>query len=263
MNFVKFEGWKLLKNQNHSFSICPKSFETSHIFWNLWIFIVLTKQNRFWCNKSDRKFVIHPIWSQDLHLTNNEHEWVRLQTENIRVQAPESQRISNWHHGICAIENFWRFRSNYESFSGKKPKVDFIQDFMWKRLNFSYSCPNSMMRKDGLTESFIIWCIIKPIICCQPFSSFFSFWLGDLKKWSLVSCLWWELKTGFLQKITEKLLSLQTHSVGKFHDFSVPQILREINFEEFTSCKSAVFVILGALNFVLLANFSLQKMQKK
>ena len=36
----------------------------------------------------------------------------------------------------------------------------------------------------------------------------------------------------------------------KFQDFSVIQILREINFGESRSPKTAVFVIFGALNFV-------------
>ena len=43
---------------------------------------------------------------------------------------------------------------------------------------------------------------------------------------------------------------------------TVTQILREINFGEFRSFKIAVFVILGAQNFVVLLNFSLQKVQK-
>ena len=48
----------------------------------------------------------------------------------------------------------------------------------------------------------------------------------------------------------------------KFQDFSVPQILREINFEESRSSQSAIFAIVGALNFVTLVNFSLQIEQK-
>ena len=48
----------------------------------------------------------------------------------------------------------------------------------------------------------------------------------------------------------------------KFHDFSIIQILREINFGEFRSCKTATYAILGALKFVDLVNFSLQKVQK-
>ena len=48
----------------------------------------------------------------------------------------------------------------------------------------------------------------------------------------------------------------------KFHDFSVIQILREIHFGESRSAKTAVFTIFGALNFVDLVNFSLQKVQK-
>ena len=34
----------------------------------------------------------------------------------------------------------------------------------------------------------------------------------------------------------------------KFHDFSITQILREINFGDFTSAKSAILANLGALN---------------
>ena len=44
--------------------------------------------------------------------------------------------------------------------------------------------------------------------------------------------------------------------------FSVSQILREINFGESRSNKTAVSPILGALKMINLVNFSLQKMQK-
>ena len=44
-------------------------------------------------------------------------------------------------------------------------------------------------------------------------------------------------------------------TVWKFHDFSVIQILREINFGECRSYKSAVFAIFGFLNFVNLVDF--------
>ena len=39
-------------------------------------------------------------------------------------------------------------------------------------------------------------------------------------------------------------------------------ILRDINFEDCRSAKSAVFAILGAVNFVHLVIFSFQKVQK-
>jgi len=48
----------------------------------------------------------------------------------------------------------------------------------------------------------------------------------------------------------------------KFQDFSITQILREINFEDSRSAKTAIFAILRAVNFVLLVNISLQKVQK-
>ena len=44
-------------------------------------------------------------------------------------------------------------------------------------------------------------------------------------------------------------------------NFSVIQILREINFGKFRRSKTAVFAIFVALNFVNLANFRLQKGQ--
>ena len=40
-------------------------------------------------------------------------------------------------------------------------------------------------------------------------------------------------------------------TVWIFHDFSITQIFREINFGDFTSEESAIFAILEALNFVL------------
>ena len=48
----------------------------------------------------------------------------------------------------------------------------------------------------------------------------------------------------------------------KFQDFCITVILREINFEDSRRAKSAVFAIFGAVNFVQLVNFSLQKVQK-
>ena len=51
-------------------------------------------------------------------------------------------------------------------------------------------------------------------------------------------------------------------TVWKFEDFFITQILREINFAECRSAKIAFFAIFGALNFVILVNFSLQKVQK-
>ena len=48
----------------------------------------------------------------------------------------------------------------------------------------------------------------------------------------------------------------------KFQDFSIIQILREINFGESRSSKIAISEILEALTFVNLVNFSLQKVQK-
>ena len=48
----------------------------------------------------------------------------------------------------------------------------------------------------------------------------------------------------------------------KFQDFAITQNLREINFGDYGSAKTAVFAILGALNFANLVNCSLQKVQK-
>ena len=45
----------------------------------------------------------------------------------------------------------------------------------------------------------------------------------------------------------EQIIYVRT--VWKFHDFSITQILREINFGEFRSAKSAIWTDLEALNF--------------
>ena len=50
-------------------------------------------------------------------------------------------------------------------------------------------------------------------------------------------------------------------TVWKIQHFSITQILREINFGECKSSKNAIFAILGAVNFVNLVGFSLQKVQ--
>ena len=51
------------------------------------------------------------------------------------------------------------------------------------------------------------------------------------------------------------------HTVWKIHNYSVIQILHEINFRECRSSKTTFFAIIGALNFVILVNFSLHKNQ--
>ena len=51
-------------------------------------------------------------------------------------------------------------------------------------------------------------------------------------------------------------------TVWKFHDFSVTQILREINFGASRNFKTGVFAILEALNFVNLVTFSMPKTAK-
>ena len=51
-------------------------------------------------------------------------------------------------------------------------------------------------------------------------------------------------------------------TVWRFHDFSITQILREINLRESRSFRIAVFDIFGVLNFDNLVNFSLQKVHK-
>ena len=51
-------------------------------------------------------------------------------------------------------------------------------------------------------------------------------------------------------------------TVWKFQDFCISQILREINFVDSRSAKTAIIVNLGAVNFVHLVTFSLQKVQK-
>ena len=48
----------------------------------------------------------------------------------------------------------------------------------------------------------------------------------------------------------------------KFQDFCMTEILREINFVDSRSAKTAGFAISGAVNFVHLVSFSLQKVQK-
>ena len=58
------------------------------------------------------------------------------------------------------------------------------------------------------------------------------------------------------------LLKSGYSTVWIFQHFSVIQNLREINFGESRSSKTAVFAIFGALNFLDLVDFNLQKVQK-
>ena len=51
-------------------------------------------------------------------------------------------------------------------------------------------------------------------------------------------------------------------TVWKLYDFSITQILREIDFVVSRTSKTAVFAILRDLKFVYLVNFNFQKVQK-
>ena len=51
-------------------------------------------------------------------------------------------------------------------------------------------------------------------------------------------------------------------TVWKFHNISITQILREINFGGSRSSKNAICAISEALNCIGLVNFSIQKVQK-
>ena len=57
-----------------------------------------------------------------------------------------------------------------------------------------------------------------------------------------------------------KCAKSQSSTMWKFQDFFIT--VREINFVDSRSAKSAIFAILGAVNLVHLVNFSLQKVQK-
>ena len=78
-------------------------------------------------------------------------------------------------------------------------------------------------------------------------------------------------KNCFIEKNPVLRISSSNHSiielgryatVCKFHDFSVTQILREINFWESRRSKNVVFAIYRVLNFVNLVNCSLSKSAK-
>ena len=51
-------------------------------------------------------------------------------------------------------------------------------------------------------------------------------------------------------RVLDRTPNLASHNVDwKFHDFCIIQILREINFEDFRSAKSAILVHLEVMNF--------------
>ena len=65
-----------------------------------------------------------------------------------------------------------------------------------------------------------------------------------------------------IKKYGQNIEELWESTVWKFQNFSVTQILREINFGESKSHEFAVFAILEALNLVDLINLNFQKVQK-
>ena len=93
-----------------------------------------------------------------------------------------------------------------------------------------------------------------------PFWRYWRFWcFGGRSSDSDIGIVWIpENKIHF--SYPHKLASF-THTVWKFQDFSVTQILHEINFEEVRSSKTAIFANFGAMHFVDLVDFSLQKVQ--
>ena len=59
-----------------------------------------------------------------------------------------------------------------------------------------------------------------------------------------------------------KKIFIQCSTIWKFQDFSITQILREINLENLGVIKLLFFATLGALNLGNLVSFRLQKVQK-
>ena len=51
------------------------------------------------------------------------------------------------------------------------------------------------------------------------------------------------------------MFTYYVYTVWRFQDFSVTQIIREINFGESRNSKTAIVAILRALNLVILINF--------
>ena len=75
-----------------------------------------------------------------------------------------------------------------------------------------------------------------------------------------------ELWIGYFRRLYNLTL-LSFEKIGllvhtQHEDFSVSHLLCGINFEESRSCKTTVFTMLEALDFVDLLNISLQKVQK-
>ena len=102
-----------------------------------------------------------------------------------------------------------------------------------------------------------------------PTSDFFSLLKSSSKSSSSSSdplVTWIEVKYVVLDtrtSVLKKLIGLSVRgTVWKFQDFSITQILREINFGGSRSANPAICAILGAMKLVNLGNFSLQKMQK-
>ena len=79
------------------------------------------------------------------------------------------------------------------------------------------------------------------------------------KKGSYVLCRYFYIENFVIIIFKYVFIQNGRHTVWKFQDFPVTQILHEINFGESRSPKTAYFSILGALNFVNLVNFSLKK----
>ena len=55
--------------------------------------------------------------------------------------------------------------------------------------------------------------------------------------------------------VAKRDFEIKKRTVCKFQDFSVIQILREINFEELKSSKIAIFAVLRAVKFINLCKF--------
>ena len=67
------------------------------------------------------------------------------------------------------------------------------------------------------------------------------------------------LQSRFAKLLKEDLVSTIYFTVWKFHDFCITQILREINFEDSRSAKSAILTHSQALNFAFYAFLHLWK----
>ena len=119
-----------------------------------------------------------------------------------------------------------------------------------------YQLKSTLVKSRGANRGMVM--IFTTLMRLMMWGFLCRFWSEDFPRltWTFINPILC-VKISFASQICGKMcmFTYYVYTVWRFQDFSVTQIIREINFGESRNSKTAIVAILRALNLVILINF--------